>query len=164
MLIVRKPSAPLLNGKAAAYGSLLSWLCENSKNRKTTRIIFRNQLQPNKPAKFRRPETTLGGMLILRHRSPAVFLHNQDPKLKLGCRSISLSRAAPAKLPAAPAQPLGLVRPVLVVARMRLCARLAISESVAWTDSTYPHLQLRMKPSHSPSAQPSVFSIASPCA
>jgi len=27
----------------------------------------------------RRPETTLGGMLILRHRSAVAFLHNQDP-------------------------------------------------------------------------------------
>src|SRR5258708_8295897 len=112
MLIVRKPSAPLLNGKAAAYGSLLSWLCENSKNRKTTRIIFRNQLQPNKPAKFRRPETTLGGMLILRHRSPAVFLHNQDPKLKLGFRSLSFSRPPPPNLPPPPPHPFSLFRPV----------------------------------------------------
>jgi len=31
-------------------------------------------------------------------------------------------------------------------------------------DSAYPRLQLRMKPSHSPSVQASVFSIGSPCA
>ena len=37
-------------------------------------------MQPNRPTKFRRPETTLGGMLILRHRSAAAFLHSQDPK------------------------------------------------------------------------------------
>src|ERR1700692_2853863 len=54
-------------------------LCENSKNRKTTRIIFRNQSQPNESAKYQGLETTLGGMLILRHRSAVAFLHSQDP-------------------------------------------------------------------------------------
>ena len=52
-------------------------LCENSKNRKTTRIIFRKNLRPDKPAKFRRPEMTFGGMPILRRCSAAAF---QQPR------------------------------------------------------------------------------------
>ena len=68
-------------------------LCENSKNRKTTRIIFRKNLRPDKPAKFRRPEMTFGGMPILRRCSAAAFLHNQDPE-RTSAR-LDLRRKAP---------------------------------------------------------------------
>src|ERR1700686_4620778 len=67
-------------------------LCKNSKIRETTRIIFRNQLQPNKPTKFRRPETALGGMLILRHRNAAAFLHRcaGRPARSRWCKSTTM--------------------------------------------------------------------------
>ena len=65
----RKQTFPRFTPRSA-FGP---WPCENSKNGRTTRIIFRNQSKANKRAKFRRPETTLGGMLIPRNRSAAAF-------------------------------------------------------------------------------------------
>jgi len=73
-----------MNGPAPEAVQLpkMTLVCKNSKNRKTTKIIFRNRLLQNKPAKFRRPDTTLGGMSILRQRCAAAFLHDQDPQRK----------------------------------------------------------------------------------
>src|SRR5258708_5435383 len=49
----------------------------NSKNRKMTRIIFRNQLQPNKPAKFRRSGTRFGGIPIYAIPASPGLLHSK---------------------------------------------------------------------------------------
>src|ERR1700730_4407712 len=82
---------PFIRGRAdsprtAFQFRVCPWLCENSKNRETTRIIFRNQLQPNKPTKFRRPKTTLGGMLILASTDGRAILclRNENPPKRSG--------------------------------------------------------------------------------